>query len=152
VLLSDELKEAEDWPATIKVLALRYEVWHGDPSPFNYSLKAASPPLKDLATPAAENEAARRILFVAAGAFRWRQQKGAFPAESPIKGTMEIDPFTKKPMEFSNPGTGFYLFSVGVDGMSAKGTSEEGLEFDLDIGFKYRGFQTAEGTTPAAQR
>jgi hypothetical protein len=87
---------------------------------------------------AAENEAARRILFVAAGMFKHRKQYQQFPAESPIKGVMELDPFTSKPAKVSNLGTGFLVYSVGSDSFDSSGPVDEGLTFGEDIGFRLK--------------
>jgi hypothetical protein len=61
---------------------------------------------------------------------------------------MEIDPFTRRPMAFSNPGTGFFLYSVGSDRFDSNGPVDEGLSFNEDIGFRFKAWRQPQGTEP----
>ncbi len=141
--LSRETSNLQSWPEAMDQLEQFVDKWSKDARPSAYSLRTTAKSIRDLARLAAENEAARRILFVAAGAFKWRIQKLSFPATSPVKGEMEIDPFTVGPVTFSNPGTGFFLYSIGSDRFDSSGPVEEGLSFKEDIGFRLKAWKSA---------
>jgi hypothetical protein len=49
-------------------------------------------------------------------------------------------------MAFSNPGTGFYVYSVGPDLLDSAGPVKEGLTFDLDIGFRHKEWKESAAT------
>jgi hypothetical protein len=148
--LMKELDRADGWSAASATIEDAVEEWRADERPVASTLREHGAGLDDLPKLAQENEAARRILFVAAAAFRSRHEKGMFPSESPVKGEMELDPFRLgTPMAFSNPGTGFYLYSIGRDALDSAGTAEEGLTFGLDIGFKFRSWGQGLATQPS---
>ncbi len=146
IKLVKQIAEAIGWPGAMKALESTADEWSKDKRPAMYTLRESAGSIRDLGRLAAENDAARRILFVAAAAFRDRMKKGMFPAESPVMGVMELDPFTIKPMIFSNLGTGFYVYSVGPDVLDSAGPVKEGLTFDLDIGFRCKEWKESTAT------
>jgi hypothetical protein len=148
IKLSQSLSELLEWPGAMDQLERTVDGWIKDARPSAFTLRTTAASVRDLARTAAENEAARRILFVAAGVFKSRLQGNAFPAVSPVKGEMEIDPFTRRPMAFSNPGTGFFLYSVGSDRFDSNGPVDEGLSFNEDIGFRFKAWRQPQGTEP----
>jgi hypothetical protein len=137
IALYEAVRAAETWPEAMEKLESTVDIWTGDRRPLYYTLRESGH-IRDLARKAAENEAARRILFLAAGMFKHRIQYQQFPADSPIKGVMELDPFTNKPSKLSNLGTGFVVYSVGSDRFDSSGPVDEGLTFAEDIGFRLK--------------
>jgi len=139
IALHKKLAGARSWPDAVMATRSAVEEWQKDTRASSYSLKATAPSIADLPTAAAENEAARRVLFVSAAAFRSRIRTRAFPARSPVLGEMSFDVFTGTPMSYFNPGTGFYVYSVGSDGLDDGGPSEHGLTFEGDVSFYFAG-------------
>jgi hypothetical protein len=132
-----ELSSSKTWPEAMDRLEAATDEWSKDKSPLYYTLRDSSA-IRGLARKAAENEAARRIIFVSAGMFKHRMAYKQFPALSPIKGEMQIDPFANKPCKLSNLGTGFLVYSVGSDRFDSSGPVSEGLTFAEDIGFRLK--------------
>lgn len=135
IALFKALKDARSWPQAMREVQDHTEKWRKDVSRAAYSVRSYADKLEQAPTSIAENEAARRILFVAASAFRYRQLNSRFPAASPVQGDMAKDPFTGEPMRFSNPGNGFWLHSVGPDGISEGASTQEGLQFGTEVAF-----------------
>ncbi len=150
--LTKRVSGASGWPDAMTSLESTVDDWIKDERPLAYTLRTTAASIRDIARLAAENEAARRILFVAAGAFKSRIQKKAFPATSPVMGEMELDPFTGKPMTFSNLGTGFFIYSVGSDMFDSSGPVEDGLTFNEDIGFRLKAWKSAVSAPPVKKR
>ena len=139
IALHKELTDARSWTDAIAATQKAVQAWQKDPRAASYSLKETAPSIAELPRTAAENEAARRILFVAAGAFRSRIRNGSFPAKSPILGDIAFDVFSGTPMTFSNPGTGFFVYSVGNDRLDEGGPAVHGLTFGGDVAFYFAG-------------
>ncbi len=139
ILLAERLKPAVTWNQARREIEDIAKQWSQDKLPESYTLRESARSITLAPTLATENEAARRILFVAASAFRYYHENSRFPAECPVRGEMANDPFTGEPMRFSNPGNGFWIHSIGADAISEGATTEPGLKVGSEIAFSYAG-------------
>lgn len=66
-------------------------------------------------------QASTELLRTAASAFRYKVQKGAYPASLSELGTTARDPFTGRNFFYRREGTGFILYSAGPEGIDHGG-------------------------------
>lgn len=139
IRLIEDLDTAHTWPAAMRTVSSQVEEWQKDARPVAYTLREASKNLAAAPRMAAENEAARRILFVAAAVYRHKQRYGEFPAQSPVQGAMGQDPFADKPLTYSREGNGFWIASIGSDELPVGPGQIQGIEVGDEVVFKYSG-------------
>ncbi|HXH59781.1 MAG TPA: hypothetical protein VNI20_00330 [Fimbriimonadaceae bacterium] len=137
--LMQALDEDSDWIRVRSTIDKFADKWMADKRQSAYTLRQAAPSLQVLARLLAENEAARRVLFVAAAAFRYKADNQQFPKESPVIGTTSSDPFTSEPLHYQQVGLGFEVHSVGADGLDSGGSVREGMTIDRDVSFYFKG-------------
>ena len=143
--LYDGVKKIDDWPEAAVYLDGIAKEWSKDERPSSYTLRKAGSDFTEAAKLAAENVALRRVLFVAASAFEYKQLHKEFNPRTPVLGGLAVDPFRGRPLEYSALGTGFSIYSWGYDRVDSGGTTEPGLTFeDGDIGYRYSPFSLTD--------